>query len=61
MKKAEDPKKKTINDKLVSNCIVSQCNSVSFLMDIEIRKKHFFNFFCRRKCSLWILIKERRG
>ena len=33
---------KTINDKLVSNCIVSQCNSVSFLMDIEIRKKHVF-------------------
>ena len=40
---------KTINDKLVSNCIVSQCNSVSFLMDIEIRKKHFFKFFLQEK------------
>ena len=52
---------KTINDKLVSNCIVSQCNSVSFLMDIEIRKKHFFKFFPQEKMFIMDSYQRKAG
>ena len=52
---------KTISDKLVSSWIVSQCNSFSFLIVIEIRKKQYFKIFLQEKMSIMDSYQRKAG
>ena len=52
---------KTINDKLVSNWIVSQCNSYSFVIVIKLEKSNIFNFFLQEKMSIMDSYQRKAG